>query len=164
MRHDRGIAGSADQEIRSPSARGVNIEGLRGVESILMDVANYSYHRTPARLGIEPAQVDALADGICAGPESLRQCGIDNDVGTGPILLGEQTTVDKRNPDGNDIAEASGSKFSNGTSACGRNGLTFDEEPSGRNGGEAQRKHVDCPYARDAWNPFDALGHLLNFQ
>src|SRR4029077_16573209 len=117
------IRTGADDEVRSPSAGAVNVECGSRVEAKLMNITNDADNRRPARLRIERTQVDALADGIGAGPEAVGGRVIDDDVGSAEVGGRERAAFDERDAHRFEVAEVRAASLCYGACAGFRDGL-----------------------------------------
>ena len=129
-----------------------------------MNAADDADDRQPARLRIERTEVDAFADGIGAGPESVRERVIDDYVGAAEVGGREEAAFDERDAHRFEVAEVCVARLCDGTRAGLRSGLSFDEEAGCgmERGGEGE--YVDAADGFHAGEALDAIGHLLELQ
>lgn len=157
----KGIGAGVDHKFGRPSAGAVDVKCRRRVEAELVNIGHYADNRQPAGLRIERAQVDAFADGIGAGPESLRERVIDDYVGTAEVGGREKAAFDERDAHRFEVAEVRAARLCDGAFAGFRDGLAFDEKARSGLKRCGEGKHADATDDFDAGQALNSGGHLL---
>ena len=80
----------------------------------------------------ERAKIDALTEGVAAGPEAAGHGCVDVEVRAVPIFLREGASTKERDADGGKIAGRDDARLDDGTNARVGNRAIFDDKTRGR--------------------------------
>ena len=125
-----------------------------------MDVSYHSNNGRPARRWIERTQIDALADGIPAGPKSLCDGFIHQDVLGAVVVRVQRPAHAQGNAHGRKIARACDARFRNRPCTIRGKWLAFHDKPGRRPHSRAERQDGDSAdgfCSRQCLNSLDKL-------
>src|SRR5579871_4419453 len=115
--------------MRRPASGEVGVVRRARVQSELVHVTDNSDDRIPARLGIERAEIEPVADWILAREESVGECFVDHDfVLQRPVVARQIASLYQRNADGGEILRSDDAGLSDGADGAVWQRLAFDQE------------------------------------